>query len=53
MGLSRELALRMERIRAVTVDDVVRAARGMINCMTFVLTGEEEQYVRKSLPENS
>lgn len=53
MGLSREIDFRMERIRAVTVDDVIASARELINCMTYVLTGKEEQHGRKSLPENS
>ena len=53
MGLSREMDIRMERIRAVRIDEVVAAACALQNCMTYVLTGKEEQHARKSLPENS
>lgn len=53
MGLSRELDFRIARIMAVTIDDVIRAAGQLANCMTYVLTGKEAPYARKGLPQNS
>ena len=52
MGLSREIDFRISRIRAVTIDDVISAAKNLENCMTYVLTSKEEPYARKSLPQN-
>ncbi len=52
MGLSRELDFRISRISAVTVEDVVSAAKELTNCMTYVLTGKEAPYARKSIPQN-
>lgn len=52
MGLSRELDFRIARINAVTIDEVIAAAKELSNCLTYVLTGKEETYARKALPEN-
>ncbi|MEG2377824.1 MAG: insulinase family protein, partial [Clostridia bacterium] len=41
-----------EMIESVTTDDAVRAAETLINCLTYVLSGEEEQHARKTLPGN-
>lgn len=52
MGLSREIEFRIARIKAVTLENVQKAAVELVNCMTYVLTGKEELYARKALPEN-
>ncbi len=52
MGLSREIDFRISRINAVTLEDVEKSAEELVNCMTYVLTGKEESYARKTLPEN-